>query len=109
MTTTTDGCQKGTINLKILLTVYNNGSVEPITGATNLQIIFERPDKTWFAKTAYFETDGSDGKLYYTTQSKDDLNMAGTWNLQAKFTLSGWTGPSTVETLKVYENVEDEG
>jgi hypothetical protein len=104
-----DGFQKGEIGAELVLTVYENGAVLPITGATGLQIHFERPDKTFFTKTAAFYTDGSDGKVHYITTSEDDLDQAGTWKAQAFFNLSGWQGHSDHQTeFPVYENTEDE-
>ncbi len=109
MSTTKDGPNKGDLGAEIVCTVYERGAVLPITGATNLRIYFERPDKTYFYKTGAFKTDGSDGKIKYVTTSVDDLDVAGQWHVQGYFTLSGWTGHSDMEVLPVYENVEDAG
>jgi hypothetical protein len=86
------------IELKDCLTVVN------ISSATVKQIIFQKPTGEVLTKTAIFSTDGTDGKLRYITVA-NDLDLAGTWKIQAKVVLSSGTWSSNVEKFKVYSNL----
>jgi len=108
MTTTVDGPQVGTLNWKLLSTVYRNGVVVNISTATVKRITASRPDGTeaW-TKDAEFETDGTDGKIYILTTSESDLDTHGTWRYQAYIEMGGYKGKTLPETFEVYENLED--
>jgi hypothetical protein len=75
-----------------------------VSGATTLQLIFKSPSGTSSTKTASLNTDGTDGKIKYTTVS-GDLNETGTWRLQAYVVIGSGTWRSEVDTFKVYENL----
>ena len=62
-------------------TIKDGGVEKDISSATVMQIIFRDPDGVETTKTAVFTTDGSDGKIQYTTVS-GDLDLAGKWVLQ---------------------------
>jgi hypothetical protein len=49
-------------------------------------------------------TDGSDGKIYYTSID-GDFDEVGTWRIQCKIGIGGGTFRSDVGTFKVYENL----
>ena len=68
------------------------GAIQSISDATSKYMIFRKPGGTVVWKTGSFFTDGSDGKLQYTTVS-GDLNEVGKWQLQPRvITPSGeWT------------------
>ena len=55
-------------------------------------------------KTASFNTDGTDGKIKYTSVD-GDFNEVGTWRIQAKVVMGGGTFRSDVGTFKVHENL----
>lgn len=64
-----------------------------ISGQSAMSFIFKKPDKSTVTKTApdvAFTTDGTDGKLQYTTVS-NDIDQDGVWCLQAEVTLPGGT------------------
>tara|TARA_R100000008_G_scaffold86692_1_gene80945 strand:- start:119 stop:445 length:327 start_codon:yes stop_codon:yes gene_type:complete len=91
------------------VTVYDTTSsggttVADISGATTKTFTFKRPDGTTFDKTAVFTTDGSDGNIQYLTVD-GDLNIAGTWHLQAYVVTSAGSWKTTAGTFKVYENL----
>ena len=94
----------------IRVTVYDTtstggSSVANISDASTKEFTFRRPDGTTFTKTAVFTSDGSDGQLQYTIGS-DDLNMAGTWGLQAYVVTSGGFSHRTdVGNFRVFENL----
>lgn len=71
------------------------GAAVNVATATNLTIWLTKPDGTVLTKTAVLDTDGTDGKIKYVTQS-GDLNVKGTWKIQAAITLGSAT-PSTRE------------
>ena len=62
------------------LKIYGaNNSILDISSASPINIIFTRPDGTNFVREASFVTDGTDGKMEYTTSSSE-LNVAGDWS-----------------------------
>jgi len=92
------------LNDGILFTIRTldcNKSVKDISGATNLKIGFERPDKTSFTENANFETDGTDGKL----QAVASGDVCGQWLLQGSMTLSGKPLHTKTGRFKVSENI----
>jgi hypothetical protein len=93
------------IGTKFLLTVKDGTSAVDISSATTKQIIFEKPDGTTLTKDATFDSDGSDGKIYYESIS-GDLDTAGTWTIQAKVILPTGTWKSNKETFAVHSNIE---
>jgi len=81
---------KGDIGTKFLATVQDNDAVVDISGAISKQLLFQKPDGTNITQTALFDTNGTDGKIYYTTAS-GDLNVIGRWSIQSKIVLAGGT------------------
>ena len=79
-------------------------SVFNVSGALTKDLIFRKPDGTKLTKNASFYTDGTDGKLQYTTIS-GDLDTAGSWNIQAYIVMPSGTWYSSVGSFKVYENL----
>jgi len=91
------------------VTVYDTTStgastVADISAATTKQIIFERPDGTTLTKTAVFTTDGSDGNIQYVSVD-GDLNVTGTWHLQAYVVTPAGSWKTSVGHFRVYENL----
>ena len=91
------------------VTVYDTTSaggttVADISGATTKKFTFKRPDGTTFEKTAVFTSDGTDGNIQYLAVD-GDLNVAGTWNLQAYVATGAGTWSTSVGTFKVHENL----
>ena len=80
--------------------------VVDISTATIKEIIFKKPDtaKTVIIKTADFKTDGVDGIIYYKT-ILDDLDIKGTWYIQAKVTMPTGTWSSDTSKFKVHANL----
>lgn len=63
-------------------TIYDESdAVLDISSATTKQLLFKKPDGTVVPKTASFFTDGTDGKLQYTSVS-GDINAIGRWQLE---------------------------
>ena len=92
------------------VTVYDTTStggsvVAYISSATTITFTFKRPDGTTFTKSGAFTSDGTDGKVQYTTID-GDLNGAGTWSLQVLIVISGGlTHNTNVATFRVFENI----
>ena len=80
----------GDIGVALIATFYNtDGSVRNISGYNFLQFILTQPPtpqgytapiQKYF--TASFVTDGTDGLAQYITQSANDLQLPGVWQLQ---------------------------
>lgn len=66
-----------------------DGAVVDISGAEagDISMIFLKPDATNLTKTATFTTDGTDGKIKYTTVD-GDLDVAGLWHIQGFVNIS---------------------
>jgi hypothetical protein len=91
------------------VTVYDTTStggttVADISTATTKQFTFKRPDGTTFDRVAVFTTDGTDGNIQYLSVD-GDLNVAGTWHLQAYVATAAGNWKTDVGHFKVYENL----
>ena len=75
-----------------------------ISSATTKEIIFKKPDGTQVTKAASFYSDGTDGIIEYST-IEDDLDMTGTWKIQAKVIMPTGTWSSNIQSFKVYANL----
>ena len=98
----TKALQVGAYNVNIKLTVKEDGVVQNLSTATTKEFIFRKPSGTVITKTALFVTDGSDGKLVYTTLS-GEIDEIGVWELQANliFPALGYKGRTAVTTFEV--------
>lgn len=97
----------GDIGTVFILTVKDqDDAVVDISGASTKQIIFREPDDTAVVKTAAFTTDGTDGKMQYTTVA-DDLDQVGEWQHQGKVVIGSGTWKTDIEKFKVYSNLPE--
>jgi len=98
------------IGTNILVTVKDtdaNGvtTALDISATTARSIILKKPSGTLLTKAASFVTDGTDGKIQYTTIA-GDINEAGAWKLQVQVTFSASSVfKSSVESFKVFSNL----
>jgi hypothetical protein len=92
----------GDIGTKFRCTIKDqDGDVVPLVGLTTKIITFIRPDTTTFNVNASFETDGTDGKVYYVTAA-NDINRLGIWRFRGVVTYgNGQTFKSDIHTFKV--------
>lgn len=81
-----------------------DGVVVSLSGATSLQVKFQKPDESVIVKTASLFTDGTDGIVTYTTQS-GDLDQPGAWKLQAVVAKGGGQWSSDLIKFKVAANI----
>jgi hypothetical protein len=66
---------------EFIVTFTEDDQAVDISAATTTEIVFKSPDGTVTAQDASFVTDGTDGKLTYTTSS-GDIDKEGLWLLQ---------------------------
>ena len=92
------------IGTQFVLTVKDGSLAVDISGATTKQIIIQKPSGTKITVSTTFSTDGTDGKMYYTTLA-DDLDEAGSYKLQGKVIISDGTFYTDITTFKVHRNL----
>ncbi len=92
------------IGTDIVITVLENGLPIDISAAAQKVLILQKPDGTIVEKDMQFVTDGSDGKLVYTT-AYGDLDQIGKWLVQARIrnSLGEWSSSTT--SFKVKSNL----
>lgn len=89
------------------VTIKKDKEIVDISGTTEKKIIFDKPNANGvFSKDASFVTDGSDGKLKYTTEA-DDLDTAGIWKMQAVITLPTGKWHTGIAEFQVFGNLDD--
>jgi len=76
-----------------------------ISTATDITLLFSKPDGSTVEKTATFTTNGVDGKIRYITQA-NDLDAVGKWKIQARVTLPTGSWSSNLSSFKVYGNLQ---
>ena len=86
------------------LTLRDGDDPVDISAATEKVIIFQKPNNSRVEKTATFFSDGTDGKIKYTTIS-GDLTPAGLWRLQARVVVPAGTWHSDVYNFIVHPNI----
>ncbi len=81
--------------------------VKDISLATTLEIILQKPnpDLTKVVKVAVFSTDGTDGKMTFTSIA-GDLDVAGRWSLEGEVTLPTGLFRSDRDRFDVEEIIE---
>jgi len=84
--------------------VSGTSTILDISTASSLSLVFKSPSGASNTKPATLYTDGTDGKIYYTTVD-GDLNQVGTWRIQAIVNIGGGIYRSDVGTFKVFENI----
>ena len=72
---------KDDIGTTFLYTVKSGDTAEDISSATTKEYVFIKPDGSTVTKTVQFDSDGTDGKLSYTTVD-GDLDQVGVWRYQ---------------------------
>ncbi len=96
------------IGTEFLVTIKDCVSGTPtvldVSSATTKELTFKSPSGVSATKSAVLFTDGSDGKIKYTTVD-GDLDEVGTWRIQAKIGIGGGVFRSDVGSFKVYENL----
>ena len=99
-----DEIHQGDIGTTFRATIQQDASVIDISGASTLQMIFEKPSGSTMTKTATLYSDGTDGKMQYATVS-GDLDETGSWRVQAYIALDTWQGKTDMYTFEVHPNL----
>ena len=90
---------------QFIATIRNDTGVVNVSAASIMQLVFQRPQVyTNLTVNASLYTDGTDGKITYTTAS-GDLSYVGLWKVQGIIQIgpSGWK--SDIHTFKVARNL----
>lgn len=88
-------------------TVYEDCDAQTlvdISTASVMVMYFQKPDGSVVTQTAVFSTDGTDGKMQYTTIASD-LDQAGSWKMQGKVTLPAGDWHTDIHKFKVLSNL----
>jgi hypothetical protein len=96
----------GDIGVNFNITVMNGAVPLDVSNADNIYIIFQKPDMNAASviKTASLVTNGTDGKIKYTTVS-GDLDQIGTWQIQARVNFGISVFSTDIQKFKVYRNI----
>ena len=98
-------CQLGDVGVALVVQIVDpEGAIINISAATNMKIKVRMPDGTSKNFTAVLYTNGSDGKMLYTTLA-GDLGQAGTYAIQGKLSVGGGLKSSFVGTFDVLDNI----
>jgi hypothetical protein len=94
----------GDIGVNFNITVMNGTEILNVSNANSISIIFQKPDSTDLTKTASLTTNGTDGKIKYTTVA-GDLDQTGTWQIQARVNFGASVFSTDIQKFKVYRNI----
>jgi len=92
------------IGTRFLATIQDNGTIVDISSASQIQMIFRRPNDEVFYRVGSLLTSGVDGKVYYDTVS-GDLSNVGMHKLQAKVYLPSGTYYTDIYSFQVNCNL----
>ena len=96
---------KGDVGTIFTFTIYDEtNTLLNIGSATTKNVIIKKPNNTTLTKSASFYTDGSDGKLSYTTVS-GDLDLIGTYYLQCYISMPIGSFYSDINNIQVFNNL----
>ena len=97
----------GDVGTRFEDTVYDqDGVVVDISTASNLDMIFRKPDDTAVVKTAVLTGDGTDGKMEYTTIA-DDLDQPREWQRQGLVEVGGGSWRTDIIKFRVHDNLPE--
>ena len=92
------------IGTKFLVTINDGDSAVDVSGSSSKQIIIKKPSGTTLTNAAAFNTDGTDGKIYYNALS-GDLDETGTHSIQGKVVIAAGTFYTDIQSFKVHRNL----
>jgi hypothetical protein len=84
--------------------LQEDNTIYPLNGAQVLEFHFQKPDGTIMIRPANYVTDGSDGKIKYTTNEMD-LDQIGRWKYQIYIERGPVIKHSDVGKFRVYPNL----
>jgi hypothetical protein len=92
------------IGTRFLATIKDNGENIDISNATQVQMIFRRPNDEVFYRLGTLFNSGIYGQVYYDTAG-GDLTDPGQYKLQAKVYLPSGTYYTDIYSFQVYCNL----
>jgi hypothetical protein len=93
------------IGTQFLITIKDDGAAVDISGASVKQLIFQKPKAfVRVVQNANFYTDGTDGKMFYTSVS-GDLDTLGTWKIQGILQIGTSVWSTDIHTFDVFRNL----
>jgi hypothetical protein len=104
MATATEEIHVGDVGTVFEVTIKEAGAAVNISLATTKDFIFRKTSLVLITRGAAFKTNGTDGKLTYTTIA-GDLDEAGVWALQAHVIETGKDHKTEVVKFKVHANL----
>lgn len=96
----------GDIGTQLIVAVYDDGDIVNISGALATVIILKKPDSNVYNKSASLLTDGTDGKMVYTSVA-GDFDQAGKYKIQGQVTMTSGTFYTGVGNFTVNCNLGD--
>jgi hypothetical protein len=85
-------------------TIVDGTTPVDVSSASVKQLLFSKPSGMLLTKAAVFTTDGTDGKVRYTTIA-GDLDTLGWWHLQVHIEMPGGKWSSDIDAFEVHGNV----
>ena len=85
-------------------TIMDGDDVVNVSAATTKNLLFRSPTGTVSTKAASFTTDGSDGKIQYTSLVTDFI-VVGEWTVQASIVMPTGSWKSDIATFQVLSNL----
>ncbi len=102
---TTIYVHNGDVGTAFRLTIVNTaGTAIDVSTATTKYIYFQDPTGAKVQKTAAFTTNGSDGKIQYTTIA-GDIDKVGTWQIQGYIETNIGKFWTEKDSFKVYSTL----
>lgn len=92
---------KGDIGTVLTVTIYENGTPANLLGAT-ITFWFRKPSGIAVSFAGAFVTDGSDGKVKWTSAS-GNLDEVGAWKYQIRVQLAPGDWRTTIADMDVLE------
>lgn len=87
--------------VQIIVTLYNpDGEIVDVSSSSAIAFKFEKPDGSILETTGSLYSDGTDGKVDYTTQT-GDIDQVGIWKYQVYVTLGGGILHTRKEKIRV--------
>lgn len=92
----------GNVGMVFTATITENSTAVDISGATGTGFVFTRPNRTTVTVASTFVSDGSDGRVTYSSTS-GLLSVPGVWRYQAYINgVGAWSGHSESKHFRVY-------
>ena len=95
----------GDIGTIFEITLMDDLAVVNVAPASEMLIIFTKPDGSKVINAAKLTGDGSDGKIRYVITLSTELDQNGSWKIQANVTLPSGQWSSNIDRFRVYKNL----